>query len=63
MGGVFDADDAMAKIMSGASLVQVYTGLVYEGPSIARDIVRGLKTRMNREGAANISDLVGAIVR
>lgn len=63
VGGIFDADDAMAKIMSGASLVQVYTGLVYEGPSIARRIVRGLKAAMDREGVSNLNELVGAVVR
>jgi dihydroorotate dehydrogenase len=44
-GGIFTAADAYEKLQAGASLVQLYTGLVYEGPSIARDIVAGLKTR------------------
>ena len=41
VGGIFDAADAWEKITAGASLVQVYTGLVYEGPAVAGDIVRG----------------------
>lgn len=43
VGGIFNAADAYEKLQAGASLVQVYTGLVYEGPSIAREIVTGLK--------------------
>jgi len=43
VGGIFNADDAWEKIKAGACLVQVYSGLVYEGPSIAADIVNGLK--------------------
>jgi dihydroorotate dehydrogenase len=42
VGGIFTADDAWEKLEAGASLVQCYTGLVYEGPSIAGEIVRGL---------------------
>ncbi len=45
VGGIFTADDAWEKIRAGACLVQVYSGLVYEGPSIARDIVHGLKSK------------------
>lgn len=41
-GGIFTADDAREKLDAGASLVQVYTGFIYEGPSIAGNICRGL---------------------
>ena len=57
VGGIFTAADAWEKIAAGASLVQVYTGLVYEGPSIAGDIVRGLKTRMEKEGVRSLNEL------
>ncbi len=60
VGGIFTADDAWEKITAGASLVQVYTGLVYEGPSIASDLVRGLKARMEKEGVRSLGDLVGS---
>jgi dihydroorotate dehydrogenase len=60
-GGIFTADDAWEKITAGASLVQVYTALVYEGPSIAADIVRGLKARMEKEGVRSLADLVGKV--
>ena len=43
VGGIFNAADAYEKLQAGASLVQIYTGLVYEGPAIAREIVTGLK--------------------
>ena len=59
VGGIFTAYDAWEKITAGASLVQVYTALVYEGPSIAADIVRGLKARMEKEGVRSLDDLVG----
>ena len=59
VGGIFTADDAWEKITAGASLVQVYTALVYEGPSIAANIVRGLKARMEKEGVRSLDDLVG----
>ena len=60
VGGIFNTDDAWEKITAGASLLQIYTGLVYEGPSIAADIVRGLIKRMEQEGVKNLKDLIGA---
>lgn len=63
VGGIFDANDALAKIMSGASLVQVYTGLVYEGPGIARQVVEGLRLSLAREGRADVREAVGWVVR
>lgn len=59
VGGVFNAADAWEKITAGASLIQVYTGLVYEGPSIAKDIVRGLRAFMARDGIDSVADAVG----
>ena len=51
VGGIFSAADAWEKIQAGASLIQVYTGMVYEGPSVARDIVRGLLNRASAPAA------------
>jgi len=59
VGGIFNADDAWEKITAGACLLQVYTGLVYEGPGIARAIVKGLKKRLIREGMDSLSEAVG----
>ena len=42
VGGIFTAEDAIEKLNAGASLVQVYTGFVYEGPGIAKNICKGL---------------------
>jgi dihydroorotate dehydrogenase len=59
VGGIFNADDAWDKITAGASLVQVYTGLVYEGPGLVRGIVRGLLERMSVAGVKTLSAAVG----
>ena len=59
VGGISTADDAWERIRAGASLVQLYTAMVYEGPGIARRIARGLAERLKREGFANISEAVG----
>jgi dihydroorotate dehydrogenase len=58
-GGIASADDAWERIRAGASLVQLYTGLVYKGPGLARRIVRELAERLKREGMANIAEAVG----
>ena len=59
VGGIFNADDAWEKITAGATLLQVYTGMVYEGPGLARSLVHGLRTRMEREGMKTLADAVG----
>jgi dihydroorotate dehydrogenase len=59
VGGIFTAEDAWEKITAGASLVQLYTGFIYQGPSIAREINEGLVKILAREGLKNISDAVG----
>ena len=60
VGGVFTADDAWDKLAAGASLVQLYTGFVYGGPCTARTIAAGLVARMDREGVAHVSEIVGS---
>ncbi|TAK94259.1 MAG: quinone-dependent dihydroorotate dehydrogenase [Verrucomicrobia bacterium] len=62
VGGIFNAADAWEKITAGASLVQVYTGLVYEGPALAKNIVSGLRRHVELEGMKNLSDAVGTKV-
>jgi dihydroorotate dehydrogenase, subfamily 2 len=59
VGGIFNADDAWEKITAGASLIQIYTSLVYRGPGVAKDIVRGLLERMEEEGHRELSQAVG----
>lgn len=62
VGGIFTAEDAWEKITAGASLVQLYTGFIYQGPNIAREINEGLATILAREGFKSISDAVGISV-
>jgi dihydroorotate dehydrogenase len=57
VGGVSDAAGALAKIEAGADLVQLYTGMIYEGPGIARRINRGLAGALDRAGANSIRAL------
>ena len=59
VGGIANADDAWERIRAGASLVQLYSAMVYEGPGIAARIARGLAQRLKREGFVNIAEAVG----
>ena len=59
VGGIDSADEAYRRIRAGASLLQVYTGLVYEGPGLIRAINRGLVRRLERDGLGSIADAVG----
>jgi dihydroorotate dehydrogenase len=58
-GGVFTADDAYRMIGLGASLVQVYTALVYEGPGVVRRITEGLAALVARDGLRSVGEAVG----
>lgn len=60
VGGIFTAEDAWEKICAGASLVQLYTGFIYEGPRIAQRINDGLEQILSREGFAKLDDAVGS---
>ena len=60
VGGVGDAADAYAKIRAGASLVQLYTALVYRGPGLVAEIKAGLAARLRRDGFSRVSEAVGA---
>ena len=59
-GGIASAEEAWERIRAGASLVQLYSALVYEGPGLARRIVRGIERLMARDGFASIADAVGS---
>lgn len=60
VGGIASADDAWERITAGASLVQLYSAMVYEGPGLAQRIVRGLEQRMRAEGFSTIAEAVGS---
>lgn len=59
VGGIFNAQDAWEKITAGASLVQIYSGLVYEGPGVVREVVMGLRDRLREAGLRSVSEAVG----
>ena len=60
VGGIASAEDAYAKIRAGASLVQLYTALVFEGPGLVHRIVDGLAALLRRDGFASLAEAVGA---
>lgn len=60
VGGVFTADDAWEKITAGASLVQVYTGWIYQGPWMVRRILEGLCTKLEQQGFTTLAEAVGS---
>jgi dihydroorotate dehydrogenase len=59
VGGVFSAADAYAKVRAGASLVQLYTGMIFQGPLLAHRIARGLVELIRRDGFTHLRDAVG----
>jgi len=59
-GGVSTADDAYRKLRLGATVVQLYTGLVYRGPGVVREILSDLVALLERDGIASVPDAVGA---
>ena len=63
VGGIFNAQDAYAKIRAGASAVQIYTGWIYEGPSAVKQINKGLLRLIERDGLKHISEAVGLAVK
>jgi dihydroorotate dehydrogenase len=63
VGGVFTADHAYERIRAGASLVQLYTGLIYEGPGVIARILDGLAKRLARDGFSNVREAIGVDVQ
>lgn len=60
VGGIATAEDAWERIRAGASLVQLYSAMIYRGPTIARAILHGLERLMHRDGFATIEAAVGS---
>ena len=58
-GGIFSAHDAYEKIKQGASLVQLITGMIFEGPQLIGEINQGLKTLLMRDGLTTITEATG----
>lgn len=63
VGGIEDADTAYAKIRAGASLLQLYSALVYRGPGLVNGILNGLEQRLQADGFATLGQAVGALHR
>jgi len=59
VGGIFSPEDAWEKITAGASLIQVYTGWIYEGPMMVHRILQGLLSKLEQNGLNSISEAVG----
>jgi dihydroorotate dehydrogenase len=59
VGGIMNADDAWEKITAGATLIQAYSGYVFEGASLTKSIVNGLHKKLNEHGLASLQDAVG----
>ncbi|WBO22617.1 quinone-dependent dihydroorotate dehydrogenase [Sphingomonas abietis] len=59
-GGIASAADAYARIRAGASLIQLYSALVYEGPGLAKRIASGLVPLLERDGFGSIAEAIGA---
>ncbi|WP_027883004.1 quinone-dependent dihydroorotate dehydrogenase [Meiothermus rufus] len=57
VGGIFSSEDVWERLVNGATLVQVYTSLVYEGPSLVKKLCRGLLGRMEQEGLRSLEQL------
>jgi dihydroorotate dehydrogenase len=60
VGGIASAEDAYAKIRAGASLLQLYTALVYRGPALVGELKRGLVRLLRADGFTRLADAVGA---
>lgn len=59
VGGIFSAEDAYTKIKLGASLVELITGMIFEGPQLIGEINRGLVSLLEKDGYKNISEAIG----
>jgi dihydroorotate dehydrogenase len=60
VGGIFSAEDALAKILAGASLVQLYTGFAYHGPALIPRLRLGLAALLRARGCKNLHAAIGA---
>ncbi|MGK7946484.1 MAG: quinone-dependent dihydroorotate dehydrogenase, partial [Microcystaceae cyanobacterium] len=61
VGGIFTPEDGWEKITAGASLLQVYTGWVYEGPWMVKNILDGILSRLEEKGFSHVSEAVGSL--
>jgi len=62
VGGIMSAEDAWQKIIHGASAVQVYTGLVFNGAGMVKSLNRGIRRRLKQSGFSDLSEAIGSAV-
>ena len=60
VGGIDSAEEAYKRIKAGASLVQIFTALIFKGPSLAKEINEGLLKLLEDDGYKHISEAIGA---
>jgi dihydroorotate dehydrogenase len=63
VGGIMNADDALGHINAGASLIELYTGLIYEGPGLITLMKKDLAALLRREGFRSIGEAVGSAAK
>ena len=63
VGGIDSTAEAVKRLEAGASLVQVYTGLVFRGPGLVEEIVRGILEHLESSGAKNVTEIIGSNLR
>ena len=59
VGGIDGPESAWDAITSGATLIQLYSALVFNGPAVVKKTIRGLKRKLHQEGLTNLQDAVG----
>ena len=59
-GGIFTAEDAYRKIRAGASLVEIYTSMIYRGPGVTKEIATGLRELLLKDGFRHLKQAIGA---
>ena len=60
VGGISDGDDAYERILEGASLVQIYSSFIFQGPSVLKEINTTILNRMKQDGFNHISEVIGS---
>ncbi|MDV6375416.1 quinone-dependent dihydroorotate dehydrogenase [Deinococcus arenicola] len=59
VGGIFSPADAYAKLRAGATLLEVYSALIYEGPGLVRTLNKGLSDLLTRDGVTHVAEIIG----
>jgi dihydroorotate dehydrogenase len=59
VGGIMNSEDAWEKITAGATLIQAYSGFVFEGASLTKSVVNGLQKKLELHGLTSLEDAVG----